>query len=322
MPGGRAPALVLVVGATASGKTDVSVALASLLDAEIVCADSRQLYAGLDIGTGKPTAEQRARVPHHLIDTLDPSEPANAAAYARAARAAVGAIVARGKRAIVAGGSGLYVRALLDGIFDGPGRNDAFRARIAERAASGGWSALHAELARHDPASAARIHPNDAVRITRALEIAEMTGLPASEARRRGATPPIGIEHRAFAIEWPRPLLDERIRARFALMLEAGLVAEVRALLDRGVRADAPAFDAPGYREIVAHLAGALSLERAAELAVTATRRYAKRQATWFRRMEGLERVAAQPAADATAALILAALEAPGGSARGDAAFA
>jgi len=308
--GGSAPALILVVGPTASGKTDVSVALAAALDAEIVCADSRQLYAGLDIGTGKPTARQRASIPHHMLDTLDPAQPANAAAYARAARDAIRSIRARGKRAIVAGGSGLYVRALLEGIFDGPGRDVPLRARIAERASRRGWPALHAEVATRDPETAARIHPNDAIRITRALEIMEATGLPASEARRRGAMPPIEFAHRAFAIDWLRAVLDERIRARFAAMLDAGLVAEVRHLLDSGVRADAPAFDAPGYREIVEHIAGAIGLDRAAELAITATRQYAKRQMTWFRRMDALEWVPAQATCDATTALIVAALSA------------
>ncbi|MFN0150812.1 MAG: tRNA (adenosine(37)-N6)-dimethylallyltransferase MiaA [bacterium] len=314
MSGGAAPALIVVLGPTASGKTDVSVSLAEALGAEIVCADSRQLYAGLDIGTGKPSASQRARVPHHLIDTLDPSEAANAAAYARAARAAIAQIRERGMRAIVTGGSGLYVRALLDGIFDGPGRNAQLRTEIAERAARMGWAALHAEVAERDPESAARIHPNDAVRITRALEIMKMTGLSASEARRRGAMPPIELGYRAFAIDWPRGALDERIRARFSAMLDAGLVAEVRALLARGVAADAPAFDAPGYREIVAHLAGEMTLERAAELAIIATRQYAKRQMTWFRRVAALEWISAQPTSEETARRVLDALAASDGA--------
>lgn len=284
--GGEPPLLVLV-GPTASGKTDVSLFLAEALGdaggAEIVAADSRQLYRGLDVGTGKPDAAARARVPHHMLDLLEPADVANAARYAREARAAVVAIRARGRAAIVVGGSGLYVRALLTGLFAGPGRDAAFRERLRARAARDGWRALHAELAARDPETAARVHPNDAVRITRALEIMDGTGMRASAARRVGADPPIGIAARAFAIEWPREALAARIARRFDAMLAAGLVDEVCVLLARGVPPDAPALRAPGYAEIVRHVRGEIPLDEATALAVHATRRYAKRQMTWFR---------------------------------------
>jgi tRNA dimethylallyltransferase len=283
-----APPLILLVGPTASGKTDVSIALAEAIGAEIVCADSRQLYRGLDIGTGKPTAAQRARVPHHLIDRLEPHEVANAASFAREARAAIESIRARGRHALVVGGSGLYVRALLQGLFEGPGRDEALRARIRARAAERGWPALYDEVAARDPAAAGRIHPNDAVRITRALEIMQATGLTATEARRAGATPPLALAHRAFAIEWPRAALADRIASRFHAMIAAGLVDEVRGLLARGIARNAPAFDSPGYREIVAHTLGEMSLDEATAQAITATRQYAKRQMTWFRRLRDL----------------------------------
>jgi tRNA dimethylallyltransferase len=287
----------------------VSLHLADALGgAEIVAADSRQLYRGLDVGTGKPDAAARARVPHHMLDLLEPSEVANAARYARAARAAIAAIRARGRAAIVVGGSGLYVRALLSGLFAGPGRDAPFRERLRARAERVGWPALHAELAARDPATAARVHPNDAVRVTRALEIIEGTGMPASEARRRGAGPPIGVKARAFAIEWPREALDERIARRFDAMLAAGLVEEVRGLLARGVAPDAPALRAPGYAEIVRHVRGDISLEEATALAVRATRRYAKRQMTWFRKVPDLAWTRAEDDAARVADAIVARL--------------
>jgi tRNA dimethylallyltransferase len=285
--GGRPPFL-LILGPTASGKTDASLVVADALGAEIVVADSRQLYRGLDAGTGKPDAAARARIPHHLLDVLEPDALADAAAYARAARGALEAIERRGRAALAVGGSGLYVRALVHGLFEGPGRDAAFRDALATRAARDGWPALHAELAMRDGEAAARIHANDAVRITRALEIIAATGLPATDARRRFATPPLGRPHRAFAIAWPRAALDARIARRFETMLAAGLVAEVETLLARGVPYDAPSLRSPGYAQVVRHLRGELALEDAAALAVRATRRYAKRQMTWFRAMSHL----------------------------------
>jgi tRNA dimethylallyltransferase len=283
-------------------------ALAEAIDAEIVCADSRQLYRGLDIGTGKPSAAQRARVPHHLIDRLEPHEVANAAWYAREARAAIESIRARGRRTLVVGGSGLYVRALLDGLFEGPGRDEALRARIRARAAERGWPALHEELATGDPNAAGGIHPNDAVRITRALEIMHATGLTATEARSAGRVPALAMPHRAFAIEWPRAALSERIATRFHAMIADGLVEEVHGLLGRGIARDAPAFDSPGYREIVAHALGEMSLDEAAALAITSTRQYAKRQMTWFRKLRDLTWVPAEENAVAMADAIVRSL--------------
>jgi tRNA dimethylallyltransferase len=295
------PPVVVLLGPTAAGKTDVSIPLAERIDAEILVADSRQLYRGLDVGTGKPSAAQRRRVAHHLIDVLEPGEPANAARYAAGARAQIAALHARGRRALVVGGSGLYVRALLEGFFRGPGRDAGFRAELAERAAAQGWPRLHAELAASDPETAARIHANDAVRITRALEIARATGMPASTARRRLAEEPLALAWRAFGLRVAREELVARIARRFDDMLAAGLVDEVAALLRRGVPHDAPAFAAPGYREIVAHLSGEVALDAARARAITATARYAKRQMTWFRAMPGIDWIEPSAAPEATA---------------------
>lgn len=330
----RESPLLLLVGPTASGKTEASLLVAEaferrLLDVrkatqaespggaagvakargvEIVCADSRQLYRGLDVGTGKPDAAARARVPHHMIDLLEPTEVANAARYAAAAREAIAAIRERGRLALVVGGSGLYIRALVGGLFAGPGRDASFREAVRARAERAGWGALHAELATRDPETAARVHPNDAVRITRALEIIEGSGLPASAARRRRPGGAIGLAVRAFAIAWPREMLAERIERRLDAMLAAGLVDEVRGLLARGVPEDAPAFRSPGYAEVLRMLRGEITLEEARELAIRATRQYAKRQMTWFRRMPDLAWIAGEAGAAAVAATIVEAL--------------
>lgn len=287
--GSAAPPLVLLVGPTASGKTDVSLCLARALNAEIVACDSRQLYRGLDLGTGKPAGPALARVRHHMLDRLDPRAVANAARYEREARQIIGDIHARGRRVLVVGGSGLYVRALLEGIFDGPGRNEELRDQIRARAEREGWGALHAELFDRDPETAERVHPNDGIRITRALEIIDATGEPVRRAQARAGHEPIETPWRAFGIDWPRGILRQRISDRFRIMVADGLVDEVNSLLASGVPPNAPAFRSPGYREIVSHLSGEMSLEEAMERGSIATAQYAKRQHTWFRKMEALE---------------------------------
>jgi tRNA dimethylallyltransferase len=275
------PALICVVGPTASGKSALGLALAEALGGEIVGADSRQLYLGLDIGTAKPTPAERARVPHHLFDVLEPGETCGAGRYARLAAEAVAGIRARGRIPVVVGGTGLYVRALVDGIWDGPPRDPALRAALERLARDG--AGLHRWLARLDGESAAAIHPNDARKLVRALEITLGAGRPASALRRAhgfpGAFPAVQI-----GLNWPRDVLYARIDRRVDAMLAEGWLDEIRALLDRGVDPDAPGMDAVGYRELVRHLRGEFDLEEAVRRAKKACRNYAKRQFTWFRK--------------------------------------
>lgn len=285
MPGAAPRPVVLLMGPTASGKTGLALALAERLPLEIVSVDSAQVYRGMDIGTAKPPAALRARIPHHLIDILDPAEPYSAARFRDDALRLIAGIRARGRVALLAGGTMLYFRALQAGLSDLPPADAGVRARLAADAALHGWPALHARLARLDPASAARLHPNDAQRIQRALEIVELGGAPvaAQQAARAGgglAAPVIKL-----AVNPPeRPVLHERIRTRFRQMMEHGFLDEVRALRARGdLTPDLPSMRAVGYRQLWAHLAGECDLATAVEHGVAATRQLAKRQLTWLR---------------------------------------
>lgn len=285
MSGPQAP-LVCVVGPTASGKSALGLALAEALGGEIVGADSRQLYRRLDIGTAKPTPAERARVPHHLFDVLEIGATCSAGRYARMAAEAVAGIRARAKVPVVVGGTGLYVRALVDGIWDGPPRHPALRAALEELSdvgPAGEAARLHRWLVRLDPEGAAAIHPRDTRKLVRALEIALVAGRPASALRRAhgfpGAFPAVQI-----GLAWPREALYARIDRRVDAMMAAGWLDEIRGLLARGVDPDAPGMDAVGYRELVAHLRGDFDLEEAVRRAKKACRNYAKRQFTWFRK--------------------------------------
>jgi tRNA dimethylallyltransferase len=278
------PPVLAIAGPTATGKSALALVLAEARDGEIVNADALQVYRGFDIGTAKPTPEERARMPHHLIDVQDPTERYSAGEFARRAREAIAEIHGRGKRALVVGGSGLYLRALLDGISPVPGGDRAVRRALRERVEAEGLPALYEELRRRDPPTAARLPPGDSQRILRALEVVEATGTRLSEwiARR-----PYGAERVAavrLGLTLPRALLYDAIERRVARMIELGWVEEVSHLLARGLSPAAPAFQAIGYREIARHLAGEWSLERALEETIRATRRYAKRQLTWFRK--------------------------------------
>lgn len=276
--GGEVP-LICVVGATASGKSALALRLAEALGGEIVGADSRQLYRGLDIGTAKPTPAERARVPHHLFDVLDPGETCSAGRYARTAAEAISGIRARGRVPVVVGGTGLYVRALVDGIWDGPRRHPGLRAAL--EALPG--EALYRWLTRLDGSSAAAIHPNDRRKVERALEITLLAGRPASALRRAHGFPGI-LPALQFGLSWPRDLLYARIERRVEAMIEAGWVDEIRGLLARGVDPHGPGMDAVGYRELVRHLEGEFGLEDAILRIQKACRNYAKRQFTWFRK--------------------------------------
>lgn len=275
--------LIAIVGPTATGKSALALALAERLGGEIISADAFQVYRGLDIGTAKPTPEERARVPHHLIDFRDPREGYSAGEYARDARAAIGEVLRRGRPAIVVGGSGLYVRAALDGIVAEPLRDPLLRGRLEEE-----WDALGGErmlerLREVDPATARKLAPRQRDRILRALEMSILAGRPASEVRRHAPHLP-ALPALYLGLTAPRGELYARIEARVDAFFAAGLVDEVAGLLEAGVPPEAPGMRAIGYRQVVGYLAGRYPLAEAVRLTKRDTRRYAKRQETWWRR--------------------------------------
>lgn len=283
------PAILVVVGPTAVGKSALALDVAERCGAEIVSGDALQVYRGLDLGTAKPSSAERARVAHHLIDVLDPEERFSAGRFATLARSALDAIAARGRPAIVVGGSGLYLRALLEGIAPLPPPDAGVRERLERRHAEAGLAALRSELERRDPATASRLGAGDRQRILRALEVVLSTGRPLSSWL---AETPFGrrpLPARRVGLTLPRALLYDRIEARVRRMIEGGWLDEVRTLLASGVRPEAPAFQAIGYAQWVRHLAGELGFEEAFRRIVVATRRYAKRQETWFRQEADVE---------------------------------
>lgn len=276
--------MIAIVGATATGKSELALALAEALPGEIVNADALQVYRGFDIGTAKPSPAERSRVPHHLIDILDPHERWSAGEFARRAREAASGIEARGSVPIVVGGSGLYLRALFEGISPVPPGDPEVRAELRRRLEEEGLAALSAELERVDPETAARLSAGDTQRVLRALEVARVSGRPLSSWI---AEQPFGSQRIAsvrVGLTLPRPVLYDRIAGRVARMVELGWVEEVARLLAQGLDPGLPAFQAIGYRQIVRHLEGEWSLEHAVGETVKATRRFAKRQETWFRR--------------------------------------
>ena len=278
----------------------MSLALAERWGAEIVNCDSRQVFRGLDIGTAKPTADERGRVPHHLFDVVDPDQRFDAAAYAALARATLEAIAVRGRRAIVVGGTGLYLKALRFGLFAGPPADAALRERLAgeERAAPG---ALHARLARVDPEMAARLHVRDQVRVVRALEVYEITGRPLSAWHAEHGFAGGALAMRVIGLEVPRAELYARLDARCAAMLEGGLLEEIRGLWAAGYGPELPALRSIGYRQMGAHLRGEMDREAALAAMQRATRQFAKRQLTWFRADPTVAWLAADTAAQTLA---------------------
>ncbi len=276
--------IVVILGATATGKSSLAMRLAGELGGEIVNADALQVYRGFDIGTAKPSADERRRVPHHLIDILEPEEQYSAGEFARRARRVISEIDGRGALSLVVGGSGLYLRSLLEGISPLPSADPAIRARLAERLAAEGLESLRAELAELDPQTEKRLAPGDTQRVTRALEVALATGRPLSAwiaAKPFGDRPLPAIR---IGLTVPRPILYDRIESRVARMVKAGWVEEVDSLLQLGLETSVPAFSAIGYRQVARHVQGEWSLEEAIQQTTRATRRFAKRQATWFRR--------------------------------------
>jgi tRNA dimethylallyltransferase len=276
------PLLVVILGPTGSGKTSLSVALGRRFDGEIVSCDSVAVYRGLEIGSAKPSAEQRKLVPHHLLDVVDPDAFYTAGDYSRAARKAIAGIVGRRRLPIVTGGTGLYLRALLQGLFAGPQRSAALRDRLLRKAETRGPLTLHRILKRLDPASAARIHANDTAKVIRAIEVTLAASRPMSEAWKEGREALTGYRILRLGLDPSRPQLYERINARARAMFAQGLLEETRELVARYGRM--PVLDSLGYRQAAEHLAGMLTLEQAIAAASHGHRNYAKRQLTWFRR--------------------------------------
>ncbi|MEN6458175.1 MAG: tRNA (adenosine(37)-N6)-dimethylallyltransferase MiaA [Thermoguttaceae bacterium] len=294
-----------LTGPTASGKSAVAIELAKRIGAEIVSMDSMALYVGMDIGTAKPTVAERREIPHHLIDVLDPREEFSVAQYVDAAERSATGIVGRGRQVLFVGGTPLYLKALLRGMFEGPPADWQLRHQLANEAArcDAGW--LHRRLAEVDPAAAARLHANDQRRIIRALEVFEKTGRPISQWQRQFEIGRPAAECRVFALDWPKAELHARMDCRVEEMFAAGLVEEVRGLLLVGpnaisARADETernasrletekvplsrtARQAVGYREVIEHLEGRHTLAKTIELVQLHTRQLAKRQMTWFR---------------------------------------
>ena len=277
------PLLVVLLGPTASGKTALSLALAERFNGEIVSCDSVAVYRDFEIGTAKPTAAERARVPHHCIDIVSPEREYSAGEYQRDGRGAIGDITARGKLPIVTGGTGLYLRALLEGLFDGPQRSEELRNRLRRSAVRHGAGWLARLLERLDPAAAERIHANDTPKLIRAIEVTLEARRPMTEAWTAGAEPMTGYRILRLGLAPERAALYRRIDARAAAMFERGLAAETERLRTK-YGADRRIFDALGYRQARQLLAGELSEAQAVEAAQRGHRNYAKRQFTWFRR--------------------------------------
>ena len=292
-PAQPAATVLVITGPTAAGKTDVALALAERLPADLISMDSAMVYRDMDIGTAKPSPAVRARHPHALVDIRDPAEPYSAADFVADADAAVRSALERGRLPVLVGGTMLYLRAFRDGLADLPPAAPGIRSAIAAEAELLGWPALHTELSRVDPPAAAKIHPHNGVRIQRALEVYRATGKPLSawwaEQGGAGVRARLGVRLQEVAIVPPsRTVLAEPIARRFASMLEAGLIDEVAALKARGDLSPAlPSMRAVGYRQVWHHLDGRYSREIMVERAVAATRQLAKRQLSWLRGRAG-----------------------------------
>lgn len=276
------PKILVIVGPTGSGKTPLSVILAERMHGEIVSADSRQIYKHLDIGTAKPTAEELHRVPHHFINLLEPNEEYNAGMFGKDARIAIQEIVSRKKLPLLVGGSGLYIKAVVDGLFEGPGKDPEIRTRLEERLTSEGAEVLFEELKRIDPVSASKAPPTKPRRIIRALEVYYITGQPISQLHAEQRSEP-EFETVQFALEWDRKTLYARINHRVDTMIEMGLVDEVKGLRGKGYGVTMNALNTVGYKEVFNYFDGVYDYDEMLRLIKQNTRRFAKRQLTWFR---------------------------------------
>lgn len=281
--GPKKPLLIIICGPTGIGKTKAAIAAAETFGGEIISADSMQVYRFMDIGTAKPTAEERARAPHHLIDVVDPDDDFDAARFSRKARGIAVAIDRRGAVPVVAGGTGLYIKAMLYGLFRAEPPDPLTRQRLRQEAAAAGPEALHRRLAAIDAQAAGRIHPHDTFRIIRALETAAATGEPITEHHRRHGFRESPFKVMKIGLDMDRQALYDRIDRRVDVMLAAGLLDEVRGLLSRGYGGDLKSMQSLGYRHMVDFTSGRLTWEEAVRTLKRDTRRFAKRQLTWFR---------------------------------------
>ena len=288
-----------LTGPTASGKSAVGVELAERINAEIVSMDSMALYRGMNIGTAKPTAQQRRSVPHHLIDAIEPHEEYSLAQYLDAAGRCAAEIAGRGCQVLFVGGTPLYLKGLLRGIFHGPPADWELRHQLAEDARHRGGQWLHAMLAEVDPIAAARLHPNDTRRLIRAIEVHKKTGRRISELQQQFEVGRPAADCRVFVLDWPKAELHARIERRVHEMFAAGLVDEVRRLLDGPRPLSKTARQAVGYREVIEHLAGRCELPETIELVQRHSRQLAKRQSTWFRSLSECRFMRVSDAVDA-----------------------
>jgi tRNA dimethylallyltransferase len=282
------PKVIVVCGPTATGKTAVGIELAAALGGEIISADSMQVYRYMDIGTAKPTSAERAAAAHHLIDVVDPDEPFDAARYAALARETVAALHRRGRVPLVVGGTGLYIKALLHGLFRSDVGDPALRRRLAAEIVAEGTQRLHARLAACDPETASRLHPNDTARVLRALEVFEVTGRPIADFHRTHRFADEPFNALLIGLDLERERLYERIDRRVDAMLAAGFEDEVRGLLDRGYGPELNPMQSIGYSHMSATLAGRIDRAEAVRTLKRDTRRFAKRQLTWFRATPGI----------------------------------
>jgi len=280
--------ILTILGPTASGKTKVSLEIADKINGEIISADSRQVYRYMDIGTAKPSQEERKRAPHHLIDVVDPDEYFSAEDYSNRARKSLQEVISRGKEPLVVGGSGLYLRALFKGFFKGPGKDEKLRMKLREKAEKFGIKSLYKELKEKDPQAAQKIGPHNLVRIIRALEVYELSGQRISELQEKGEYPSKEYEFVKIGLKLDREILYQRIDKRVEKMIEAGLVDEVRDLKKRGYGLNLAPLRTFGYKEVFQYLEGEISLDEAKEKIKLDTRHYAKRQLTWFKKEEGI----------------------------------
>ena len=288
-----------LVGSTASGKTDVAVALAERIGAEIISLDSMAIYRGMDIGTAKPSVAARRRIPHHLLDLVDPTTEFNVTEYVTAAHAKVSEIRSRGREVLFAGGTPLYLKSLLRGLLDGPGADWEFRAQVEQEIDEIGIASLHARLQHVDPLTAARLHPHDKRRIIRALEYNKLTGQPISHQQTQFEEGLPANRCRVFVLSWPRPQLHNRINNRVERMFQEGLVAETEGLLQQHGELGRTAMQAVGYREVIEHLKGKYDLPATVDLCKARTRQFARRQETWFRSLSECRWIEQLPEQDA-----------------------
>jgi tRNA dimethylallyltransferase len=282
----HSPRIILLLGCTASGKSAVSMNLAPIWGADILCVDSMQIYRGMDIGTAKPTQAECRAVSHHLIDVADPSESFSVARYVELADRVIGDVLARGRTLIIVGGTPLYMMGLMYGMFEGPSADANLREILRQRAAREGTAALHAELAKVDPEAASRIHVNDLKRIERALEVYQLTGRRLSDQQTQWGAPQLRYPATVVGIRRDKEDLSRRINARVHAMIAQGLVDEVKSLLARPGGMGTQARQGLGYAQIISHLSGERSLEDAIEQIKIQTRRFAKHQRTWFRKFQ------------------------------------